>query len=364
MAIAEEGGRNKKIQSEEKKGEMIGVKKFSLLLCVALAFMVAFLPLESDAAKKRAKPGKVAIKAVKFVTKNKVSISWKPLKKNVKKYQVYQKSGKAKWNRIRNVSKSKKSININISYDTKTKFKVRAVNGKKAGKFSKVKTITIKSVKMDRTNLSMEKGETGALKLINAVGSVSWSSSNPEVATVSNGTVNAVSPGQAQITATNRGQIAACMVNVNGFIDVSEAYQLLNEFRTTPGIWQWNEDDKTKTVFNTPDTVNLSALAQDSSLEDTAKVRAKELVSLFEHTRPDGSSCFTAFPEGLLAAGENIACGQITAEAVTDAWAEKEYKYEGQGHRRNMLSEFFNKVGIACYVYEGTPFWVQDFAYI
>ena len=108
----------------------------------------------------------------------------------------------------------------------------------------------------------------------------------------------------------------------------------------------------------------LNPLAADKSLEETAKVRAKELPVLFDHTRPNGESCFAAFPDNLWAAGENIAMGQSSAKEVTEDWEETNDNYGGQGHRRNMLSEEFNSVGIACYMYEGVRYWVQDFGYV
>ena len=86
-------------------------------------------------------------------------------------------------------------------------------------------------------------------------------------------------------------------------------------------------------------------------LEGTAKIRAKELVSQFSHTRPNGSVCFTAYPQGMMAMGENIAYGFSSAQAVTEAWKETNEKYSGQGHRRNMLSDDFNAVGIAGYIH-------------
>ena len=77
--------------------------------------------------------------------------------------------------------------------------------------------------------------------------------------------------------------------------------------------------------------------------------------------RLDGTICFTAYPDNLMAMGENLAWGQITCEqAITDpnmGWAETNYDYYGQGHRRNMLSSDFTKVGIACYAKDGKTCW-------
>lgn len=149
----------------------------------------------------------------------------------------------------------------------------------------------------------------------------------------------------------------------NYFVDVSEAYTLLNEFRRESGVWFWNEDDTTKSVFNTNSANQLNTLVRDADLEKTAQIRAKEIYESFSHTRPDGSSCFTVYPDNMWAYGENIASGQRTCKEVTEAWKETNYLYSGQGHRRNMLSDDFNCVGIAGFKYNGVIYWVQAFGY-
>ena len=145
------------------------------------------------------------------------------------------------------------------------------------------------------------------------------------------------------------------------FVDVSDAFKYLNAFRTEKGVWYWNSDDTTKTYFNTNNNNKLKALTWDSNLEKTAKIRAKEIAKLFSHTRPDGSSCFKVYPNNLLAMGENIASGQTSCFEVTEAWKETNYPYDGQGHRRNMLSSNFNCVGIAGYKLNGIIYWVHAF---
>ena len=148
------------------------------------------------------------------------------------------------------------------------------------------------------------------------------------------------------------------------YVDVNEAYDSLNAFRTEDNVWQWNEDDTTKTYFNTNNDNKLGPLAWDTALEETAKIRAKELSQSFSHTRPDGNNCFTIFPDNLLAMGENIAMGtSLTGQGATELWKETNYNYDGQGHRRNMLSADFNCVGIAGFEKDGNIYWVQDFGY-
>lgn len=146
----------------------------------------------------------------------------------------------------------------------------------------------------------------------------------------------------------------------NGYVDTMDAYIELNNFRASNNAWYWNSDNKTKTNV----IGQLQSLKRDPQLEQTAKVRAKEIAQKFSHTRPNGTSCFTAYPSGLTAKGENIAAGQTSAKEVTEDWMETNNRYSGQGHRRNMLDSKYNAVGIACYVSGGTYYWVQSFGRI
>lgn len=96
----------------------------------------------------------------------------------------------------------------------------------------------------------------------------------------------------------------------------------------------------------------LAALKMDVSLLDTAMLRGFENVLYWSHTRPNGSSCFTAND---LMMGENIAYGSSTAEGVMNMWMNSE------GHRANILTARFTSIGIGCVYYEGTYYWVQCF---
>ena len=83
-------------------------------------------------------------------------------------------------------------------------------------------TVPVTGVTLDKAELTLEKGSTGTLKATvepqNATNNtVTWSSSNPEVATVDNGVVTAVSAGEAIITVTTEdgAKTATCKVTVN-----------------------------------------------------------------------------------------------------------------------------------------------------
>ena len=151
------------------------------------------------------------------------------------------------------------------------------------------------------------------------------------------------------------------VVDSSEYVDVSQAYSLLNSFRNETNVWYWNSDDTTKTVLNTNENTQLKALQRDADLEKVAKQRAKEIAESFSHTRPDGSSCFVIYPSKLTAMGENIAYGQNTCTDVTNDWKETNNPYADQGHRRNMLNSDFNCVGIAGFKKNGIIYWVQCF---
>ena len=154
--------------------------------------------------------------------------------------------------------------------------------------------------------------------------------------------------------------------DIDGQLDVSEVYTLLNEFRTQKGVWQLDENNQNTTFFNTNPSNTLKPLTTDAELENVAQRRAEEAYEVWNktdelsHDRPDGSDCFTIYPE-LKDYGENLALGQTTAKQVMESWKETNEPYEFQGHRRNMLKPNFNCVGIAAYKMNGITVWAQAF---
>lgn len=103
-----------------------------------------------------------------------------------------------------------------------------------------------------------------------------------------------------------------------------------------------------------------SPVAYDAALSEAAAIRAKETETLFSHTRPDGSRCFTVLSQLGIAyrsAGENIAMGQTTAKEVMTDWMNSD------GHRQNILNTSFTKLGIGIHRgADGRLYWAQMFA--
>ncbi len=101
----------------------------------------------------------------------------------------------------------------------------------------------------------------------------------------------------------------------------------------------------------------LSAVKLLDDVTAAANIRAKEIETVFSHTRPDGTSCFTVLDKaGYRTMGENIAMGHKTPEEVMKGWMNSE------GHKKNILTKDFTGLGLGVYkTSSGTMCWVQLF---
>ncbi len=102
----------------------------------------------------------------------------------------------------------------------------------------------------------------------------------------------------------------------------------------------------------------LAPLSMNNTLISAAQVRAKELIQNFSHTRPDGSSCFSAFNVPYSGAAENIAAGQWSPEWVVDSWMNSEE------HRANIMDARYTQAAIVCVYAPDSSYeyyWVQLF---
>ena len=120
----------------------------------------------------------------------------------------------------------------------------------------------------------------------------------------------------------------------------AEAVKLLNQLRQEHGLKSLKWDP-------------------NSALQSAAQLRAKEIAQYFSHTRPDGSSCFTALQQYGLRygyCGENIAYGtNLSPAGAMDLWI------HSRGHYKNMITPEFREIGLACYVEGSNIYWVQIF---
>ena len=142
-----------------------------------------------------------------------------------------------------------------------------------------------------------------------------------------------------------------------GQTEARKMLSMINTFRKPANAWYYNSSNKK--VYSK----NLEALKYDYDLEKLAMQRAAELAMDFKHTSPDGTDSFYLNSNGLGLVGECIAFGPSSASGAFDKWKETDNSYSGQGHRRMMLSEDANCIGIGHVVYNGRHYWVQEFGY-
>ena len=110
----------------------------------------------------------------------------------------------------------------------------------------------------------------------------------------------------------------------------------------------------------------LSKLTWGDTCADAAEVRAEEIVQLYAHTRPDGSSWDTACIEPTDGAkayteGENLVAGNsaMSPETTVAAWMNSEK------HRENILNPNFTKLAVGFYFDPETKYrthWSQYFS--
>ena len=105
----------------------------------------------------------------------------------------------------------------------------------------------------------------------------------------------------------------------------------------------------------------LSRLTLNSELSSVAQMKAEDMAKnrYFSHNSPTYGSAFDMMKDygiSYMTAGENIAKGQKSAEAVMNAWM------NSQGHRANILRDRYTELGVGYAVDEnGTTYWVQMF---
>ena len=98
----------------------------------------------------------------------------------------------------------------------------------------------------------------------------------------------------------------------------------------------------------------LNPLKIDAEMTEFAMQRSMELSVLFSHTRPDGSGFYSPYMGSLWA--ENAAEYQASAEEVMESWMNSE------GHRENILTSYFTRIGVGCVEVEGRCYWIQWFS--
>lgn len=108
---------------------------------------------------------------------------------------------------------------------------------------------------------------------------------------------------------------------------------------------------------------NLLPLTLNDNLNEVSEVRANEIAEVFSHMRPDGTMCDTILAEYGLSTydyGENIAYTTSgyydLASVVVEGWMNSE------GHRENILNEYYTNIGVGIVYIDGLYYWVQTFS--
>ena len=95
-----------------------------------------------------------------------------------------------------------------------------------------------------------------------------------------------------------------------------------------------------------------SALVMDKTLLQASMLRAAECAVKFDHLRPNGTDCFTICDKIY---AENLAYGQESPKEVVGDWV------KSSGHRTNLLNSKYKSIGIGCFEYNDTLYWVQSY---
>lgn len=105
----------------------------------------------------------------------------------------------------------------------------------------------------------------------------------------------------------------------------------------------------------------LKPLIVSDSVQTAAQVRAREQEKKFSHTRPNGSNFDTVLTEAGVSyrgAGENVAYGQRSPEAVMNGWM------NSSGHRANIMNANYKYIGVGFHEgSSGNYYWAQLFTY-
>ncbi len=166
-------------------------KHIGLLVVLSVLGLLLFVP---------AAPAQAAVK----LSKTKLTL----IKGQTKKLKVKGTKQKAVW------KSSKKKVATVKNGQVKARKNGKAViSAKVGGKMLKCK-VTVVTPKLSAKSLTIQRGYSKSLKISGTSAKVSWKSSNPEVAAVSNGVVTGKKNGTAVITAKVLGKKYTCGVTV------------------------------------------------------------------------------------------------------------------------------------------------------
>ena len=155
--------------------------------------------------------------------------------------------------------------------------------------------------------------------------------------TASSGTKGTTNTGSTETPASPSDSTGASSKNVDNLSFEEQVVALVNEQRAANG---------------------LKPLTLSTELSNAARAKSQDMhdKKYFAHESPTYGSPFemlTSFGISYRSAGENIAMGYSTPEAVMNAWM------NSSGHRANILNASYTKIGVG-YVADGN-YWTQEF---
>lgn len=196
-----------------------------------------------------------------------------------------------------------------------------AGGGKSATCTVTVDPIAVESVTLDQTELTLKRSQNATLTATvlpddATFPTVGWTSSDPSIATVSDaGTVTAVKPGTATITAEAGGQSAACAVTVEPDVYVT-GYKNADDFLQRTG-YLWKNGEATQIPINQPNSLFISGedvYVTGNYMDETMKYTTCSMwkngnLTLYPETNSRGVSIFVSDGNVYIAghAGGNLA---------------------------------------------------------
>lgn len=185
------------------------------------------------------------------------------------------------------------------------------------------------SVKLNRTQVQIVRGDTCRLYVKGTTAKVRWSSANSKIATVSNGKVTAKKKGTTVIYAKVRGKTYACKVTV-----VTQQRAYIDTLQKQINI------QRRRYGFNSYD--------RNSLLQQAAQKRAKELAEKFSHARPNGYNWASAISMryNFEKASELTARYYTDPQEVVDAWM------SNASTKAKIISKRYNEIGVGVYLDE------------
>ena len=127
------------------------------------------------------------------------------------------------------------------------------------------------------------------------------------------------------------------------------------EYITVTGLYNYDKAFEMAELVNQERAAaGLNPLKIDAEMTEFAMQRGLELAVMYSHTRPDGSGFYSPYMGSLW--GENAAEYQMTATEVMEDWMNSE------GHRENILTSYYTRIGVGCVEVEGRCYWIQWFS--